>query len=332
MRGIGFLLDFGDAKSILRAARRDKGSSAGDLRHGFARQGQRNWNRFPGIYCSISNLSSNPTFMVNASKKFLRALRRVFPGCQITAQAVAFTMFLAFFPFLLLGLGLLSGTGWGASAVREMWFHMQIVVPPESARLVSAFIGSHGTNAWQFISLGLVGTLLVGTQVMIGLIEGFHVVAADPNRPSYWVRQLRALALLCLTIVPWLAVVVLTVFGRQLRNWLIEETGLSILVRLVVALLYFGFVLCLAVIVLMVVYRVGRPGHRDWYEVFPGAVLATALWWIVDIIFGAYVRHVPYNEIYGGVAAAIGLLIWMYLTAIVVFLGAAYNAESRAAV
>jgi membrane protein len=268
--------------------------------------------------------------MIKAGRTFLRSLRRVFPGCQIAAQAVAFTMFLAFFPFLLLGLGLLSGTGWGTAAVRDMWFRMQIVVPPESARLVETFIGRHGTNAWQFISLGVVGTLLVGTQVMIGFIEGFHVVAADPDRPSYWVRQLRALELLCLTIIPWLAVVLLTVFGRQARNFLIQETGFSILVRLVIALLYFAFVLCVAVIVLMVVYRVGWPGHRDWHEEFPGAVLATALWWIVDIVFGAYVRHVPYNEVYGGVAAAIGLLIWMYLTAIVVFLGAAYNAEARA--
>jgi membrane protein len=37
----------------------------------------------------------------------------------------------------------------------------------------------------------------------------------------------------------------------------------------------------------------------------------------------------PYDVVYGGLAAAIGLLIWMYLTAVVVLLGAAYNAELR---
>jgi membrane protein len=39
------------------------------------------------------------------------------------------------------------------------------------------------------------------------------------------------------------------------------------------------------------------------------------------------VRKMPYDVVYGGLAAAIGLLIWMYLTALVVLLGAAYNAE-----
>jgi membrane protein len=53
------------------------------------------------------------------------------------------------------------------------------------------------------------------------------------------------------------------------------------------------------------------------------------LWWLVDIVFGLYVRRMPYDVVYGGLAAAIGLLIWMYLTAVVVLLGAAYNAELR---
>jgi membrane protein len=54
--------------------------------------------------------------------------------------------------------------------------------------------------------------------------------------------------------------------------------------------------------------------------------VATILWWVVDMLFGFYVRHVPYGIVYGGLAAAIGLLLWMYMTAMVIFLGAAYNA------
>ena len=60
---------------------------------------------------------------------------------------------------------------------------------------------------------------------------------------------------------------------------------------------------------------------------FPEQALRPFLWWLVDIVLGAYVRRMPYDVVYGGLAAAIGLLIWMYLTAVVVLLGAAYNAE-----
>jgi membrane protein len=72
---------------------------------------------------------------------------------------------------------------------------------------------------------------------------------------------------------------------------------------------------------------VGRPEHRGWLKLLPGAVVATILWWTVDIVFGLYVRRMPYDVVYGGLAAAIGLLIWMYLTALVVMLGAAFNVE-----
>jgi len=57
-------------------------------------------------------------------------------------------------------------------------------------------------------------------------------------------------------------------------------------------------------------------------------MLATLLWWLVNVIFGFYVRRVPYSLVYGGLAAVIGLLIWMQISALIVFLGAAWNAEA----
>ena len=52
------------------------------------------------------------------------------------------------------------------------------------------------------------------------------------------------------------------------------------------------------------------------------------LWWIVTSAFGFYVRRLAvYSLLYGGFAATIGLLVWMYLSAIVVLIGAQFNAE-----
>ena len=62
----------------------------------------------------------------------------------------------------------------------------------------------------------------------------------------------------------------------------------------------------------------------------PVTAAATILWWGVNLLFGLYVRKMPYGLVYGGVAAAIGLLVWMEFSAMIVFLGAAWNAESAA--
>ena len=66
-------------------------------------------------------------------------------------------------------------------------------------------------------------------------------------------------------------------------------------------------------IALTVIYRWARPTEENLARVLPGAILATLLWWFVDISFGFYVRKMPYGVIYGGLAAVIGLLIWMEL-------------------
>jgi glycolate oxidase len=60
----------------------------------------------------------------------------------------------------------------------------------------------------------------------------------------------------------------------------------------------------------------------------PGAAATTILWWGVNLLFGMYVRKMQYGLLYGGMAAAIALMAWMEFSALIIFLGAAWNAES----
>jgi membrane protein len=266
----------------------------------------------------------------NITKNLFRGCGRIFPDCVILGQAIAFNMFLAFFPMLLFALGLLSGASFFQEAVREILDRLSLILPPESAQVVADYFLRRGLHPQRWIYLGLGGTLIAGSQVMVGFIEGFRMIEGDPIGLRYWRRHLRALALLCLTIVPVLVLVALTVFGRPMRAWLVHFTGAPHqLVREGFFAVYGLLVFVLAMAVLIVLYRIGRPGHPGIVELIPGAMIASVLWWATDIVFGYYVRRVPYGVIYGGLAAAIGLLLWMYLAAIIVLLGAAYNAEAR---
>jgi membrane protein len=267
--------------------------------------------------------------MLSILRNLYRGLGRVYPDCMTLSQAIAFNMFLAFFPMLLFAIGLVSSTSFFHEALREIPDRLSVILPPGSTDVVAAYFVRKNPHPLRWMLLGLGGTLFAGTQVMLGFIEGFRVIEGDLLRPSHWRLNLRALLLMCLTIVPILAVVVLTVFGKQVRPWLIQYTGLPALVHVLGYLFYASVVFLLAMAVLLSVYRIGRPGHQGYKAVLPGACVATILWWTVDIFFGFYVRKMPYGAVYGGLAAAIGLLLWMYLTAIVVLLGAAYNAEAH---
>lgn len=76
------------------------------------------------------------------------------------------------------------------------------------------------------------------------------------------------------------------------------------------------------------VYRFGSgqgPRARGW--VTPGALVALTLWAAASVAFSAYVaRFADYNEVYGTLGAAVALLIWLYISAYAVLLGAAVNA------
>jgi membrane protein len=260
-----------------------------------------------------------------------RAFTRIFPDCITLSQAIAFNMFLAFFPLLLLALGLLGGTSLFPEAIQEIPNRLMEILPPASAHVVAEYFVRKTIHPGRWILLGLGGTLLAGTQTMVGYMEGFRVIEGELLEPSYWRRQLRALGLLCLTIVPMLAVVTLTVFGKQTRAWLIHHTASPHFTHYIEVIGYAAFVFVLAMCVLVLLYRIGRPGHEGFRDLLPGAVVATVFWWIADISFGWYVRKMPYDVMYRGLASAIGLLLWMFLTAMIVLLGAAYNAEAREA-
>lgn len=260
-------------------------------------------------------------------KNFFRGLGRVFPDCLTLSQAIAFNMFLAFFPMLLLILGILSSEAIFHTALHELPERLRMIVPSGSEDIVSQYFVRKGQHPWKWFLLGLAGTLLAGSQVMVGFMEAFRNIEGDQIRPTYWRGHLRALLLLVLTLVPALIVVALTVFGKQARTALIHTFGVPALFNALAFAFQAAIVFTLSMVVLVLLYRVGRPEHRGWLTLLPGAVVATIMWWTVDIVFGFYVRKMPYDVVYGGLAAAIGLLIWMYLTALVVLLGAAFNAE-----
>jgi membrane protein len=262
-------------------------------------------------------------------KCLFRGFGRIFPDCVILAQAIAFNTFLAFFPTLLLLLGVLSGTRYFQLALKELPERLRLILPPGSEDVVMQYFVRRGVHTERWISLGLGGVLIAGAQVMAGYIEGFRIIEGDPIRQKYWRVHLRGLLLVCLTLIPSMMVVVMTVFGKQVRGWAIHKVGLPGLIHNLGFVIYGAFVFVLAMTVLVLLYRIGRPGHSGFRVLFPGAAVATVFWWAVDIFLGGFIRRMPYNVVYGGLAAAIALLIWMYLTAMVVLWGAAFNAEYR---
>lgn len=264
-------------------------------------------------------------------KKLFQTLARVIPQCGMLSQAVAFNMFLAFFPILLVALGLVSSFLGGESG-QETAARLAAILPPGSWQLVSEFLLHQPVNTFWWLLLGWGGTLLVGSQVMKLIMEGIHLIYGDRQRHSFLGRQLRGMLLFCVTIVGWLMAVILSVFSAPLRHWVTRGFGASRLVGGLWNIMLPIVGLTLAMLVLSLIYRFARLHATTWRSVLPGAAAATVVWWGLTLLFGVYVRKMQFGLVYGTLAAVIGLMAWMEISAMIVFLGAAWNAENTPAV
>jgi membrane protein len=262
-------------------------------------------------------------------KKLFRTLARVIPQCGMVSQAVAFNMFLAFFAVLLTALSVIKSSLEGEGS-QQVAMRISAVLPPGSWQLISAYLLRQDVNAWYLALFGWVGTLLVGAQVIKLIIKGIELIYGDHTTQSFLGRQIRGLLVFCLASVVWLVAVALSVFGRPLEQWIAGEIGSFSLVRDVFIVTLPILAMSLAMFVLALIYRVARPGTTTWRSVLPGAATATILWWGLDSLFGIYVRKIQFGPVYGGLAAVIGLMAWMEISAMLIFVGAAWNAESAA--
>ena len=79
---------------------------------------------------------------------------------------------------------------------------------------------------------------------------------------------------------------------------------------------------------LAIIYAVCPDVEHDWRWVTPGSVVAVLLWMGLSLGFKAYVDHFGnYNAAYGSIAGVIVLMLWLYLTGVVILLGGEINAQ-----
>jgi membrane protein len=265
--------------------------------------------------------------VTNLFRRAFRLLSRVFPRCSVLSQAIAFNLFLAFFPALLMAVALATTRIGGRTSLFDLIQDFTEFLPPGSQSIVSEFLVKRGPDAWKLALVGWTGILIAGSQVMKLLMRGIHVIYGEEEEFGFLHKQLRGLLLLLVTIAPLLVAAIVGVLGRPLRHWIARAFGKHNILQGWWSFFFPAVAIFLAMVALTVIYRVARPKEDRLRNVLPGAVVATLLWWLVDVLFGIYVRRVPYSVVYGGLAAVIGLIIWMHISALIIFIGAAWNAE-----
>jgi len=263
-------------------------------------------------------------------RHFRIALWRAFQhDAFAVAKAAAFSAILTIFPAILVLVSVLSVSHSTEGFLREL-SHALGRILPEGTRgaVLQYFTGTKPVHVKLLVVVSVV-TLWTGSGVMISWMQGFRNAYQMPKMWGLVTERLISFLLVIMAGVPLVFASFLLVFGNQIEMWLVYRAGHEFgpyILGLWTALRWIIATLT-SIAVIGLIYHHGVPRTQPWHRVLPGSVLATVLWFVSTIIFGVYLRRFAnYNVIYGSVATAIALLIWMYLVSMVILIGAEFNA------
>ncbi|MFC6644990.1 YihY/virulence factor BrkB family protein [Granulicella cerasi] len=272
------------------------------------------------------------------------------------AQAVAYSAMFALFPAMIVLAALVPLLPDSVPFQYQMAMFFNQVLPPTVAPLLHEyFAGSHeAPHTLRALAGSGIVSITGAANVMATLMEGFRRAHELPlTRGSFWPRRRRALALVPLSLLPMAAASALVVFGHFLSVWIAGRVPFALQQPVYIISFAMRWTVALAgsVGIIAVIYHLGTDlstgmrQHLDpllkepwamlrkdwsWRASLPGATVATVLWFASTLGFGWYVtRYANYGQVYGSLGAGIALLIWLYIIALSVLVGAEFNAQLR---
>lgn len=255
-----------------------------------------------------------------------------------TAKAAAYSGMLMLFPAFLVITTLLAVLPAGNGLLDELRTASEQILPADTMSLLQSYFHAQRAFSVQVLLSAVSLTVFAAWGVMATLMAGFRRAYRLPRRGSRnstrkgswspWERRLRALLLVPITLIPLSLASAIIIFGRSIEFWMIDNAGhdLRPVVLFFWRLARWTLALLTSVTVLGTVYHFGTNSREHWRCVAPGAITATLLWFPSTLAFGVYVtRMADYSIIYGSLGTAIATLVWLYLSAFSVLLGAQLN-------
>lgn len=246
------------------------------------------------------------------------------------AAALAYYFLFSMFPLMLLIAALFSVARMKglahlivAGLARTLPHPAAVLVQKELHQLLA---GSHSG----LFTLGTVLTLYSAAQGFAGLIAALdHAYEVQETRP-YWRVELLALGL-TVTAGIWIVIALaLLIFGRRLLFFLagpgVVGTGLATVWPLIRWAAIAGFFILAIALLFHVAPNLKRSGWGLW----PAALTTFIIWIAISIGLAFYINNFGnFNAIYGGLGAVIVLMLWFYLLALALLIGAEMHSELR---
>jgi membrane protein len=248
----------------------------------------------------------------------------------LLAAGIAFYAMLAIFPAII-AMVTVYGMVADPAQVESQVGELAKSLPSGADQLLTEQLKSVTSAGRQSLSIGLalslLGVLWSASGGVQGLVKGLNLVYDERETRGFLkLRGLSLLLTLGAIVVAVTAVALIAVFPG-----FVDSLGLGRAGELAASIGRWVVLALLVLAALAVVYRYAPDrANPRWRWVSWGAVVALVLWLLGSVGFSWYVDNFgKYNQTYGALAAVIILLLWLFLSAFVVLLGAEFDAETE---
>jgi membrane protein len=253
----------------------------------------------------------------------------------VSAWALACKGFLAIFPALIALLGLLHLLHLNGATVHKLTAAIGKNLPPGASGVVTQAVSSASHQSAGESVTALVGGILVALWSVAGGVSTLQIaldIAYEvPDDRRFIARRLRSLPLMLATVVLGFSASALSVFGASVGHAIQSHVPLGgTAFNIVWTIVRWLLAVAAITLLLQICYSYGpnRKGPR-WRWTSLGSTVGSAIIVLASLGFSFYVKNFgSYEKVYGALAGAVVLILWLYLGGLAVLFGAELNAET----
>jgi membrane protein len=242
------------------------------------------------------------------------------------ASALAYQMLFSLFPFILFLIALI---GFLHLPDFFSWLRLQseLVLPPQALEQVNPVIDQLQQSKGGLLSVGIVIALYTasaGVRLMMSAMNAaYDVVEGRPLWKRFPLSIIYTVGIAGMLLIA----AALMVLGPQVMEWIAKQVGLEYFIVTLWTIARWPVIVILLMVAVALIYYVMPDVKQEFRFITPGSVLAVVVWIIASLGFGLYVKEFAnYNAMYGSIGAIIVLLLYFYISAAVLLLGAEMNA------
>lgn len=264
------------------------------------------------------------------SQIFKRALYEAFwtDNCLALAAQLAYYFFFALFPALLFLVALASYFPL-TTLIDDLLRTMGGFMPPEALQLITEqMLKISGDREGGLLTLGMLLAVSSSSAAMVAIIDTLNAAYDVQEGRPWWEVRLTAILLTVTVAIFILVSFALVLVGPTIATRLADTMNLGPAFEWTWKILQWPVLFALANLGIALIYYFAPDVQQKWIWLTPGAIFATTLWLAASLGFKYYVANWGnYTETYGLLGAVMILLLWFYISGLVILVGAEMNAE-----